>query len=319
MKYFQPWLIGALVFLPLTSGIAADCKLQKAATFEARVDHMLLVQAKIQDKDVWAALDTGAPFSLINNKLVDELKLPTRYHSWAAIDVTGHETHISAVAKVSLGDFTSDHFEFVIAGRDSPNQTWSMDALFGDNFLEANGLDFELDLTHGKVNIFLSDHCPNIGAYWAHEYVPIPVKVQRDGHIYLPVTLDGIQAYALLDTGSSLSLVDKHVAEGNLNVPTNGGKDKMDGNLTAGSGATMGFYRHTFGTLDIGGIAFHNVELGVAHLTELTNNSVDPHMTLHDEQAINAPIILGLKQLSKLRMYFSLSEHMLYVTPANAQ
>ncbi len=322
VKYFQPWLIGALVFLPLTSSIAANCTLTKAASFDAKIEHgEIMIQAKIDGKDVTAALDTGSPFNMIDNKLVEELKLPINRMTMSAVDAAGHHADVSAMAHtVTLGDFTATNVSFLVGGRESANGAGPIQALFGTSLLEAN--DLELDLAHGKVNIFLSDHCPGQGVYWAHEWVPIPIRIQNANHIYLPVTLDGLDTSAMLDTGSSLTIVDKHVAEGKLNVPVDGGKDRPDGYLTGITGTRMPYYFHKFGTFDIGGLAFHNTELAVSQnrMNYLQmNRSNDPHVTERAEEPINAPIILGLAQMSKLRMYFSFQEHMLYVTPANAQ
>jgi predicted aspartyl protease len=322
VKYFQPWLIGALVFLPLTSGIAADCTLKKMASFDAKLEHgQLMIQAKIDDRDVSVALDTGSPFNMIDNKLAEELKLPLNRMTIRGVDAAGHEANVSAMAHtVTLGDFTATNVSFLVGGRESANGSWVVQALFGDNLLEAN--DLELDLAHGKVNIFSADHCAGQGVYWAREYVPIPIRIQNFSHIYLPVTLDGLETSAMLDTGSGLTTIDKHVAEGKLNVPVDGGKDKPDGYLIAGTGTRMPYYFHKFGTFDIGGLAFHNTEFAVSpnrmNYLEM-NRSNDPHVTERAEEPINAPITLGLPQMSKLRMYFSFQEHMLYVTPANAQ
>jgi predicted aspartyl protease len=317
-------LFGVLISLPLTSVSAADCKLQKAATFEIKPDSsMLMVKAKIEGKEVWAALNTGSPFNMIDNKLVEELKLPTNHSYMGIIDSAGHQSTVTATAHtVELGSFSAKNLSFVVAGREASGDSHFVPALFGDNFLETEGMDVELDIAHGKVNIFLSDHCPNIGAYWAREYVPIPIRIQNDGHIYLPVTLEGFETYAMLDTGAARSIVDKQFAERKIGVPVDGGKDKPDGTLMAGSGTRFPYYTHVFKTFDIGGIAFHNTELAVARnrLNYLdVNRDNNAHVTLRDEETFNAPVILGLPQLSKLRVYFSFNEHMLYVTPANAQ
>jgi predicted aspartyl protease len=322
VKNFQPWLIGALVFLPLTSGIAADCTLKRAASFDAKFsDGQLMIQAKIDGKDVSVALDTGSPVNMIDNKLVTELKLPTNRMMMGGTDAAGHNFNITALAHtVTLGDFTATNVPFLVGGRDSADGSWLISALFGDSLLEAN--DLELDPAHGKVNIFLPDHCPGQGVYWAREWVPIPIKIENSNHIYLPVTLDGLETMAMLDTGASRTIVDKHVAEGKLNVPFNGGKDKPDGYFTAGTGAKMPYYKHTFGTLDIGGLAFHNTELAVSENRmnrDGAGSNSDAHFSMRTHELINAPITLGLTQMSKLRMYFSFQEHMLYVTPANAQ
>jgi hypothetical protein len=218
---------------------------------------------------------------------------------------------------VTLGDFKTANTPFVVAGEVKGGR---LSVLFGNAFLEAQ--DLELDLAHNKVSIFLSDHCAGQGVYWASEWVPIPITILKSGHILLPVTLDGFETHALLDTGASLSMIDKHVAEYRFDIPLDGGKDKADGHITAGSGSAIGFYKHTFKTLDIGGLQFHNVELAVApnnfNMTMGGKNS-GPDVTLRDEEIPDTPIVLGLRQMIKLRMYFSFQEHMLYVTPANAQ
>lgn len=322
MTYLRPWLFGVLISLPLTSAGAADCTLKKVATFDAKVESgALLITAKIDGRDVPVTLDTGSPYNLIDTKLVSELNLPITQssHFAAAVDAAGRTIQKIATAHtVDLGVSKTTNTPFLIGGEASTRLR--TDALFGTSFLEAN--DLELDLAHGKVNIFLSDHCPGQGVYWAREYVPIPIRVQKDtGHIFLPVALDGFETIALLDTGAGLSVVDKRLAEGKLDVPTGGGKDKPDGNMVAGSGATIPYYKHTFGTFDIGGLAFRNAELAVMRnrLHHANDDVMSAHITLQDETPVDAPIILGLPHIAKLRMYFSFKENMLYVTPANAQ
>jgi hypothetical protein len=151
--------------------------------------------------------------------------------------------------------------------------------------------------------------------------VPIPIKTQESGHIVLPVTLEGHNAMAMLDTGASRSLVSKRVAESEFDIVPEDGKDKPDGFLVAGTGAAIPFYKHVFSKFDIGGIEFHNTELDISPDRmdrAMSGKRNNPHVSIENEVAVDTPIILGLPHLAKLRLYFSFREHMVYVTPANA-
>jgi predicted aspartyl protease len=317
--------LGLLVCVGLSAAplavAAPDCALKKLASFDVTIDSgALLTKAQIDGKDVQVMLDTGSPYNLINKYLADELKLPRqRMQGYTVTDAAGKEiSHTVRAHTIALGDFKTEDVPFLVAGEDEHGH-FSRQAVIGNMFLE--GDDLELDLAHGKVSIFLPDHCPGQVVYWTHEYVPIPIKTQESGHIVLPVTLDGKTTFALLDTGASRSLVSKRLAETNFNIVPEQGKDKPDGFMVAGTGATLPIYRHIFGKFDIGGIEFHNTELEISPDRmdrAMSGRRNDPHITLQEELAVDTPIVLGLPHLAKLRLYFAFKEHMLYVTPANA-
>lgn len=300
---------------------APDCTLKKVASFDVSVDSgSLLTSAQIEGKDLKVMLDTGSPFNLVDQELADELKLSRQsMMGYQVTDAAGKLTaHMASAHSVSIGDWKATNVPFLVSGENRSAHS-NVQAVFGNPFLEAN--DLELDLAHGKVNLFLRDHCPGQVVYWTHEYVQIPIRLQQSGHIALPVTLDGRQTFAMLDTGASRSLVSKRMAETDFNIMPGGDSDKPDGFMVAGTGAHLPFYKHVFGKFDIGGIEFHNTQLLISPdrldlITKSENNN--PHIAIQDDKPVETPIILGLPHITKLRLFFAFGEHMVYVTPADA-
>jgi predicted aspartyl protease len=320
VHFFRLYFCIVLLAIPLAHASAADCALRKLASFDADASSgQILIDAKIDGKDFSAMLDTGSPYNLMDKGLVDTLKLsmlPLR-EGWI-LDAAGQGAkHMVRAHTVLIGDLKTENTPFIVLGENGNGKS-HLDLVFGTGFLEAN--DLELDLAHGKVNMFLPDHCPGQVVYWTHEFVPIPFRILDSGHIILPITLDGAQTYAMLDTGAGLSMLSKRMAESVFNIEFDG---KPDGYATAGTGARLPLYHHVFGTLDIGGIAFHNTEFQISpdKLNRIMlNANNDPHaaMRADADESLNTPIILGMHHIAKLRLYFSFKERMLYVTPANA-
>jgi len=300
---------------------AQDCALKKIASFDVSVQSgSLTTDAQIEGKTVKVVFDTGSPFNMVDHALADALKLSRiSMMGFTATDAAGKETtHMASAHSVSIGDWKATNVPFLVAGENGGGRS-SMQALFGNPFLEAN--DLELDLAHGKVNLFLQDHCPGQVVYWAHDYVQIPIRLQQSGHIALPVTLDGHDVFAMFDTGASRTLLSKRMAESDFGLVPGQNGEKPDGFMIAGTGTQQPYYAHVFGNLNIGGIEFHNTQLLILqdHVDELTRSqNSNPHVTIQDEKPVETPIILGLPHMMKLRLFFAFKEHMVYATPANA-
>ena len=92
--------------------------------------------------------------------------------------------------------------------------------------------------------MFLPDHCPGQVVYWTHEFVPIPIRLMNGGHIILPVTLNGVETHAMLDTGAGSTFVSKQLARSKLDIDPVASGDQPDGYAIGGTGAKLPFYRH---------------------------------------------------------------------------
>jgi hypothetical protein len=319
-----------------------QCTLTKLTSFDATLtDQRITVDAVIDGEHVSAMLDTGLPYNMISRELVDKLQLETaRAPSDPSVgnftqfsqnlsrpnighdddrmaDATGNmPKQVTEAHTVAFGDIKTEHTPFFVMGGHGKIAS-APDVVFGANFLET--YDMEFDLAHGKVNIFFPNHCPGHVVYWTHKFAEAPIKVMRNGRIVLPVAVNGVETHATLDTGSGISIVGSLLAKTALNIDPKAAGDEQD-YLIGLTGAREPYYLHTFDSFDFAGVHFINTAMGIAPDRVnrlLLNAEEDPHVARHQE-AINAPVTLGMSQLEKVRLYLSFREGMMYVTQAYA-
>jgi hypothetical protein len=222
---------------------------------------------------------------------------------------------LTAAHTVAFGDIKTEGTPFYVMGEPSKGDP-GPDVIFGANFLET--YDLEIDPAHGKVNIFFSDHCPGTVVYWTNRFGSVPIAITKDGHISLPVAVNGTETHAFLDTGSPMSLVDNNLAKSTLGIDpaADGGQLEY---LTEPSGKHLAFYQHTFDSFDFGGAQFNQTSMGIAPdmLNWVTKSFVhDPQGSLRHDATINSPVTLGMNHIQKLRLYFAFRENTLYFTKA---
>ncbi len=309
------WLSGQTV----AWGADAPCGLQRVAELPIKAEQgRLLIQLQIEGHDAWVQVDTGSPFDMISSHLVDELKLrKLPIASGRAVDGAGKSLqHYVHIKKLTLSGMTAEDQDFIVMGESSA-QGLPYDGIFGTNFLSA--YDVELDMPHGKMNLFTHDHCKGQVVYWTRDYAVVPFVLDASLHIVMTVMLDGQPVRAVLDTGAGPSILSAQTARRTFNVdPANDGTPP-DGQVMTGSGATMNFYRHRFGNLDVGGVQFHNTEL------EIVTDKLS--RIIHDHESITAPpsdqnqatsLTIGLHHLSRIRAYIAYDERKLYISAADA-
>lgn len=331
------------ITLPAAQPAAATCTLTKLTSFDADISSgRIIIHVQIDGQVVAAMLDTALPFNMISKNLVEKLSLSTveassvmmtptysYYRKNLAVpslppeDLTmmdasgGTPKRLTKAHTVAFGDIKTGDTPFYVMGE--PDKGGSApDVIFGANFLET--YDLELDLAHGKVNVFFPNHCPGAVVYWSNRFGEVPIKISSSGHITLPVAVNGLESHAIVDTGAPLSLISKKSAADDLHIDPTANGDKLE-YITTPSGGHLPFYRHTFDSFDFGGAHFNQTALGIApdRLNwAIKNNVHDPQGALLHEETINTPITLGMNHIEKLRIYFSFKENMLYFTGAYA-
>ena len=85
----------------------------------------------------------------------------------------------------------------------------TFDNLFADGTLAPETLanyDVDFDFGHDKLNLIQPAHCPNGPVYWTKAPAAIvPMEIVDRTHIRIPVTIDGKEIMATLDTSSTIS------------------------------------------------------------------------------------------------------------------
>jgi predicted aspartyl protease len=304
-----------------TAKAEAPCTLKQVAALQTDISHgLVLTTIQIDGRDARVLVDTGSPFNMISPRLAAELKLPERaIREGAALDISGKAIrHMVNVHKVGLGGMTAEDIPFLVLGENSDRPS-PIDGIFGANFLES--YDVELDLAHGKINLFLPNDCPAEPVYWTRDYAVSKFQTDASLHAVLHVTLDGQELRAVFDTGATHSVLSAQTARRLFNLDPDANGDKPDGELHGGTGAPLPFYRHRFADFEIGGVAFHNTEFAI--VSDKLSRIIREHQPLgpHAQSDANmeTQVAIGLHHLARLRAYIAFHEQRLYISAADAK
>jgi predicted aspartyl protease len=308
----------------LGPAFAADappqCSLKLAA--ELPVDMSsggLLVKLQVDGHDGMFLVDTGSPYSMLSRRMVDALGLrpqPMRRGAML-IDAAGKPmTHYVIAKKLMLNNMVAENKKFVVMGESGG--ALSIDGVFGANFLAA--YDVELDVPHGKIKLFSQDHCRGQVVYWTQDFASSPFTLDANLHVVAQANLDGHPLPALLDTGASPSTLSATAARRYFDLDPAAAGIAPDGHVIGISGASLPAYSHSFGSLTLGGVEFHNTELEIMpDRISRTMRSHDRRDATDSEKPLEAPIIVGMHHLARIRAYIAYGERTIYISAADAK
>ncbi|HTJ64094.1 MAG TPA: retroviral-like aspartic protease family protein [Alphaproteobacteria bacterium] len=304
---------------PSAAGEQKTCGLQRVAALDADISRgALLIKIKIEGRETWVRVDTGSPIGMIDKAFAQELKLPLRSaREGAFYDAAGKSArNFVVVHNLNLNGMVAEDVTFLVGG--GSGGASDVGGVFGADFLSA--YDVELDLAHGKLNLFTQDHCPGNVVYWTQDYDVVPFKIDGSLHATFMADLDGQTMRALLDTGATSTVLTSQVARHRFNFDPEAAGIKPDGSMYSGGGTELPFYLHRFGSLTIGGVQIRNPELKIiADKTTRIIRDNTPKDPIQLGMTEETPLILGLNYLSKLRVYIAYGEHKVYFSAANAQ
>ncbi len=164
--------------------------------------------------------------------------------------------------------------------------------------------DVEIDPAGAKVSLFEPSDCDAAPVYWPDETVAeVPLTVEHDGHLTIPVTIDGKRLRATIDTGATNSVLSLDAARSTFDltpespgVETTAEARTLDGKVTTS-------YFHRFNELAFEGLTFPKPRMDLA-TDEIAR-------TTHHRQP---ELLLGMHQLRLLHIYISYRRRMLYAT-----
>ena len=160
--------------------------------------------------------------------------------------------------------------------------------------------DVDIDFMRGTFGLFSQKHCPGEVVYWTKSgFVALPMAVVYNGHIQVPVTIDGVKLNALLDTGARSSVISMRAANA-LGIT----EKSPDLKLGTDPDARYKVYDYPFKTMDFDGVTVNKPRLQVVSDNFLPGSRTD--------------LIIGIGILRRLHLFISYSEEKLYITPALA-
>ncbi len=330
MRAEARWLYVAALFIasiPETGTAAESCppltRITSVDTVTGPGGYML-VPVKIGEAQRLMLFDTGGSLSSITPTAAQELHIPTYDSRMRIAGVTGKVSSRAAIIpSIVIGTVESKQAQYMVL----PD-----DLLRGLNpggvagiLAPAPGIDIDIDFAGHTLAFFSPDHCAGKVVYWPASAVAV-VAMRNAGlqpgsglsteRIMIPVTLDGKQIDALIDTGSTDNVLKLTVAEDRFGVDLKSPDIQPLGQL--GSNASAKTYRKQFATLSFDGVTVTNPVLDLipdrqtgAFGEERPTGSLTrpPDRGLPD-------LIVGMSVLSKLHMYVAYKERKVYITAA---
>ena len=268
----RAWWLAVLVLLaacepPVTPGSAEACRVEKLTSVAMRpLSNVWVVDVQVQGKPAVLMVDTGA--SSVN--LVPEavLRLGARIVDgrYAISNASGTTVYRRAlqIDTLAIGTETVERLAFPELDG-APWAKMGFDGILGmDAFAR---YDIEIDFAGRMLSLYRKRFCPAGPPPWTTRYVSSAISGPGAGRgtPVVPVQLNGQAGYAVVDTGSTVTLVDADLARragGGAEPPTGARTIRT---LTAGD--AHGELRHTqFRELLVAGARFTNPSLWVGQM-----------------------------------------------------
>ncbi|HEY2070923.1 MAG TPA: aspartyl protease family protein [Rhizomicrobium sp.] len=299
-----------LAALASDSTLAADvipgtCGLTRLINLEMRTDPdgLIAIPAAIDDMPILLTVDTGAIHSAISARVADQLHL-VRDRSSVTYTLPGgvQMTQMAYSHSFRLGALSAGRLGLMVAPTEALHP--DSDGMLGSDAL--NFYDVEIDYAGGHFALFSQTHCPGQVVYWTHQtYAKVPMHVDRNWHISVPITLDGKKIDAYIDTGAEHSTMSLAAARELFGLNEHDTSlARVEGVTINGMGSATIFHR-PFAALQLEGIAVTNPDIDIIDEKDLGKDA--------------PKLIVGAGVLRQLHIYLAYREQTLYATNAEAR
>ena len=317
-------LVAALFCLAATGATAqTNCgplkllSAQQMAHFGAT--DVMVVPVLLDGVEKGMIFDTGADTTQLSRAAAEELKLNIhrardRMHAEAR-DVSGNiSTSAATVHSLSFGKVQLEDIELHLwpdpeFGRTTPflAGVLSRDLLFD--------YDVDVDFGTGILKLFSKDHCFGAIDYWHPPAIAAMRIAIRDGHVHIPVSLDGHALDAVIDTGSQYTILSLPVARRLFGLsPDSPGVTPLG---VVNNDPALNSYMHTFASLSFGGVTVLTPDMML--LPDRMARGGDRVQQTRNRALLNTAlpdITIGMDVLRHLHIYLAPDEHNFYVSEA---
>lgn len=333
----------ALTILTSSAAFAQDCgALKQVASLDMTPlgnGGQMLVPVTINGAEQKMLVNTAGGISSLTDKAVETLGLHAIDASRIkALDSAGNASRsYVAVQDFALGGLQSKGIQFMVAPNPNAGANGQFVGVLAGDMM--SHYDVEMDFATRKLNFFLKDHCPGHVLYWNPDpatvaVVPVSFRkptpndsrtgfrtyVDRDVHIWVPVTLDGKSFKAALNTGAARSTMSAKVAKFVFDVTADTPGSVPLG--AVGGNPDHKIFGHVFSTLTFDGVTVTNPHIAI--IPDLIGSKdpdndyrTDSHIKRVDDD-IGAEITIGMDVIKQLHLYIAFGERKLYITPAAA-
>jgi hypothetical protein len=251
-----------------------------------------------------------------------DLNTATQFRA-VMIDVKSGVTDKDIQSRVRAADFTIGgatvhDVVFMVANDRDLGKSKPYDGLLTTGMFSQ--FDLNLDFGGKKFGFFAPTSCtdPNQVAYWPHSVVAVVPMTVTNGKIIVPVTVDGHEIDAVIDTGSDHTVIRRGIAERTFGLKADTPQMTPAGDLRDGTGERI--FQHTFPQIAFGGVIANNVPALIQ--TNSMVHKINREPTLGSKAQFTADpgeripdLALGMDVLHQLHIYAAFGENKLYVTP----
>jgi predicted aspartyl protease len=297
---------------------------QRIASVDMQIgnDGRIYVPVRLNQSPKSMMVDTGGFFSVINSDIARELHLPQRHTKFELVGVAGDTTNIATRATFDLGTLHADPADFMVA----PDAGGFADDVPGVAGILAPNLlhkfDVDIDFANMKFSLYSQDHCYGKAVPWpANTVSAVPMSLDENDHIAIPVVLDEKKMTAILDTGAIHTVLNLEIAQRDFGLKPGDADTPEVGRLLRSPESKT--YFHRFNLLSMQGIAISNPTVRV--IPDLMRTKMgDPGDSLNGGTRIPktsakpgfGDLILGMNILRQWHIYIAYNEEMVYLAPS---
>lgn len=218
-----------------------------------------------------------------------------------------------------MGGATLHNLQFLVASDSDMGKSKPYDGR-----LTASGFrqyDMNIDFGGKQLTFLAATGCtdPNRVLTWPHAGVAVIPMTMSNGKINVPVTIDGHQINAVLDTGSDRTVMRRGIAERMFGLAADTPQMMSDGDVRDGAGDRV--YQHTFPQIAFEGVIASNVPALIQSYSMVHKirraAATGSRLSSADDTGEPIPdLALGMDMLRQLHIYAAFGQNKLYVTPA---
>lgn len=282
---------------------------------------LIVVKAAINGQEKNFLVTTGRGVSSVTPSVVEELglvpnDLPARRQIY---DFRGNRfRRFVTLSTVNVAGSTGENFDFLI----EPDPDAIDPRIAGQIAKNILGnFDIDFDFAAKKLNLMSQEHCEGRVVYWSNAFADVPFTLDKNGNILVPMTLDGKEIEAMIDTAAPNTLLDRAVSRKLFGIDEDSpGVEKIP-DAPADSPAQ---YRYRFKSLAVKGISVTNPMIDLftnamkRGFRRQTAGKLSTDPVYGAGELKTADLVLGLNVLRKLHLYIAYAEQKLYVTEVGA-
>jgi len=258
----------------------------------------------------------------VSRATAEQLHLNEHFSRYHIADPRKHDTNsFVQVGDVTFGQAKTKEIQFEITPDPAAGVTTPFDGVISAGIFTHD--DMDMDFGAERLNFFSADHCEGRVVYWPHQVLAVVPMTMEQGHIDIPVTLDGHPMRATLNTAASRTILNLQRAQEIMGFspdaasPPGKLKDNPENKI----------YPRRFTNLSFEGVAVANPVIVVRSIVYGGGRGTDSpgddfvlgSRAEYKDDIVNrmsADMNIGMDVLKHLHIYVATSEGKLYVTEA---